>query len=724
TNLDYFGSTAGDWTENANDIYNINSGNVGVGITTPYSKLTVDGDLALLSDTIRVSCGFLPPPNLNLVIDHVVKDKSVLHIVDDGCSGIYFTPVIVGLTSGADGKIVSIVSHVNNLPIKHLQGTTPIPSAADSLNMIELYEPNGNGPINQPSSLILNNGGSVTLIYDGARSKWKVLGVYGEVKTETVGWLHGPDPNDIYNPNSGKVGIGTGAPGEKLDVNGNAKVRSNLFVDGNLGVNIVPVEKLDVNGNAKVRNNLLVDGNIGIGITNPQFPISIKTDGYGYLQQNTTGATMLGIHTANGIGYIGTLSNNDFRLGVDQQSIMSITTYGNVGIGIFNPNASLSVARGNGTDGTAAFFGTTNASHFNYGATENTYIRGGKNTSKVYINDFGGQVAIGTLANGTAQLNVVSSQTGSGANGISVLQTTTNTGNDSYGINLTANGSNLRNFGILANAGGSGQIQNTAGLFTSTSLASTGSNIGVEGQASNSNINNYAGKFAANGGLLSTENFGIHAEAHGPGTTYGVYGYATTSGAASGSQSFSIYGYGGPIGNLNYAGYFDGFVQVNGSLYTDVIQKGSGSFLIDHPQDPANKYLYHSFVESPDMMNIYNGNIVTDNAGVASVQLPEYFFTLNKDFRYQLTVMGQFAQAIISEEINNSNQFKIKTDKPNVKVSWQVTGVRQDAWANAHRIIPEVEKEERNKGKYLHPEVFGQPVEMGIHYAKPPVENK
>jgi hypothetical protein len=90
-------------------------------------------------------------------------------------------------------------------------------------------------------------------------------------------------------------------------------------------------------------------------------------------------------------------------------------------------------------------------------------------------------------------------------------------------------------------------------------------------------------------------------------------------------------------GNAN----FNENVSIGGSL-----SKGSGSFRIDHPLDPANKYLYHSFVESPDMMNVYNGNVVTDKNGRATVALPDYFEALNRDFRYQLTVVGQFAQAI------------------------------------------------------------------------------
>jgi hypothetical protein len=64
----------------------------------------------------------------------------------------------------------------------------------------------------------------------------------------------------------------------------------------------------------------------------------------------------------------------------------------------------------------------------------------------------------------------------------------------------------------------------------------------------------------------------------------------------------------------------------------------------------------------------------------------------------------------------------IKTDKPGVEVSWQVTGIRQDAWANAHRIPLEVEKSATDQGHYLHPELFGDEGESGIlelHHPQP-----
>ena len=167
------------------------------------------------------------------------------------------------------------------------------------------------------------------------------------------------------------------------------------------------------------------------------------------------------------------------------------------------------------------------------------------------------------------------------------------------------------------------------------------------------------------------------------------------------------------INSVEQMAVTSGNVDVLGTL-----SKGGGSFKIDHPLDPANKYLYHSFVESPDMMNIYNGNVTTDASGEAAVELPEWFETLNRDFRYQLTVIGQFAQAIVAGKVAN-HRFVINTDKPNVEVSWQVTGIRQDAFANAHRIPVEAEKAPADRGHYLYPDLVGALETARIGYMAP-----
>ncbi|MEU6885633.1 hypothetical protein ABZ918_10545 [Streptomyces viridosporus] len=155
-------------------------------------------------------------------------------------------------------------------------------------------------------------------------------------------------------------------------------------------------------------------------------------------------------------------------------------------------------------------------------------------------------------------------------------------------------------------------------------------------------------------------------------------------------------------------------LDVNGNMRVlGQLEKPAGSFRIDHPLDPAHKYLSHSFVECPDMANLYTGIVETDDMGEATVVLPNYFEALNRDFRYQLTPIGSPAQVAVTSEIKG-NRFSVRTDQPGIKVSWQVTGVRQDAWAEAHRIIVEEDKPEADRNHYLHPAEHGQPESAGI----------
>ncbi|MCA9293267.1 MAG: hypothetical protein KDA20_05580 [Phycisphaerales bacterium] len=201
---------------------------------------------------------------------------------------------------------------------------------------------------------------------------------------------------------------------------------------------------------------------------------------------------------------------------------------------------------------------------------------------------------------------------------------------------------------------------------------------------------------------------GVEGLCYGTGTNtyYGVYGVASSGGSGFAA---SVYGVDGGGTGTRYAGYFAGNAHVTGTL-----SKGAGSFKIDHPLDPYNKFLYHSFVESPEMMNIYNGNAVLDASGRAVVQMPDYFQALNRDFRYQLTPIGAaMPNLFVASEIRDG-VFEIAGGVPGAKVSWMVTGVRQDAFANEHRIPVEEWKQGREVGKLLHPAAFGRAAEEGI----------
>jgi len=235
---------------------------------------------------------------------------------------------------------------------------------------------------------------------------------------------------------------------------------------------------------------------------------------------------------------------------------------------------------------------------------------------------------------------------------------------------------------------GAGVLPAVAGLNSSNEASAAGV-LGVE-EGSATGFDRYGvrgtGPTGVYGKSNATDGNGVVGESNDGTGAYGVEGKSTSG----------------------YAGYFIGNVNVSGTL-----SKTAGSFRIDHPLDPAHKYLQHSFVESPDMMDVYNGNVTTDDQGYATVPLPRWFQALNKDFRYQLTTIGQFAQAIVDQEIAN-NHFTIQTDKPNVKVSWQVTGIRHDPYANDHRIQVEVRKPRAEQGTYVYPQGYGKPRSLEV----------
>jgi hypothetical protein len=193
---------------------------------------------------------------------------------------------------------------------------------------------------------------------------------------------------------------------------------------------------------------------------------------------------------------------------------------------------------------------------------------------------------------------------------------------------------------------------------------------------------------------------------------FGVVGFHAGQGIGIGGYApngFGVFGY----SPYNWAAWLDGAVTITKDLHVyGTLYKAGGAFRIDNPLDPAHSYLQHSFVESPQMMNVYNGNVTTDEKGFATVQLPRWFQALNKDFRYQLTSLSGLQEVAIAREIQD-NRFTIQSEQPHSKVSWQVTGIRHDPYANAHRIQVVVPKEGSAQGKYMHPQLYGQPPSKG-----------
>ena len=270
-------------------------------------------------------------------------------------------------------------------------------------------------------------------------------------------------------------------------------------------------------------------------------------------------------------------------------------------------------------------------------------------------------------------------------------QTTDGTGAGVSGVNYA----NSTGTGVI----GKGEGVGVYGIGTSASSAS-----GVEGVGFSAPIGSGLPGTPGVFGLGGSEDPDVASDEGGAG---GIF-----AGSDIGGDGIEAYA------SLGLGGYCFGGVEIDGNL-----SKSGGSFKIDHPLDPANKYLYHSFVESPDMKNIYDGVATLDANGDAVIQMPDWFGVLNSDFRYQLTCIGGFAPVYIAEELAN-NQFKIGGGQAGMRISWQITGIRQDAWASAHRIPVEEEKEAKLKGFYIHPELYGAPPEKQIQWARHPQQMK
>jgi hypothetical protein len=114
------------------------------------------------------------------------------------------------------------------------------------------------------------------------------------------------------------------------------------------------------------------------------------------------------------------------------------------------------------------------------------------------------------------------------------------------------------------------------------------------------------------------------------------------------------------------------------------------------------------------MKNIYDGIATLDGAGTATVTLPDWFEVLNRDYRYQLTALDAPAPNLHIAERARNGKFKIGGGQPGQEIAWQVTGIRQDAWAKANPVQVEVEKPADEKGFYAFPEGYGQPSEKSV----------
>ncbi len=470
-------------------------------------------------------------------------------------------------------------------------------------------------------------------------------------------------------------------------------------------------------------------GGLGVGVWGSQDGsgwgvYGTTPNGLGVYGNSSAGGTGVYANSSSGTGLsatsnTGSAATFDLFNNANTSDVVRVSTIGTgKGITVSMPAGSargIDVAHAGG--GVAVYAASTTGVGVQAASTSGVALQATSNTNSAAsftnTNNANSSATARVTSSGTGGgITVQLTNAGNGARGIDVTHAgvgpgvfASTAGNAIWGVTSSISsagviGDNTNGEAVVGRSSGGNGVGAVVGRSDGAGYGVRGFNtkagVGVLGQSGISAGTGVGGRFEQ----VNAASTNDAVQVDNNGTGHGIYITAKPSAAKA-----SLYAVNTGTG---YAGYFSGKVHVNGTL-----SKSAGTFRIDHPQDPANKYLVHSFVESPDMMNVYNGNAVTNNSGSVTVELPAYFQAENIDFKYQLTVIGQFAQAIVAEEISN-NRFMIKTDKPNVKVSWQVTGVRNDQYAQRNRIIPEVEKAPEEKGYYLNPEVYDMPASRGI----------
>lgn len=705
-------------TNNTPHLTILNDGNIGIGTTNPQAKFDIQesGDgadlLRFKTDRPWVFRQTGSGAAAQLTLQSTVNGKNfeilsadssnraaVFSSLDSGNGGseVYLVP---------DGGKVGIGKNLSETLLQevHVQGTI---LAEDSTTA--LY-----GIATDPASQ--NNG------VQGHSMSTSGRGVYG------VAWANSGVNYGVYGlsfSSGGRGVLGTAAAntGATYGVYGHAQSTSGIGVYGL--AEAASGNSYGVYGHAK--------STAGYGVYGFAEASSGATRGVIGLSSSTSGQGVFGHATATTGSTYGVYGNAASSEGNGVRGVASSTSGNTLGVYGFVNSTTGTGVKGHANASTGenyGVYGTTNSSSGTAvyghatatGAAINRGVHGEVNSAGSGVlgenkRSTGSAVGVTGRALSTSGIGVFASCSATTGTNYGVWATTPSTsGTGVIGIVNATSGSTKGVYGVSLSTSGHGVEGNA--------IATSGVNYGVYGESASNGGKGVKGLATATTGIthgvigeaFSADGRGVLGQTSGE-NGKALYGYATgltgkglhaivTSTHSSANAILAESG-----GGNSYAGYFIGKVHVAGAL-----SKSSGSFKIDHPQDPENKYLVHSFVESPDMMNIYNGNIVTDANGKATVELPAYFDALNMDFRYQLTVIGDFAQAVIAEEIQ-SNHFSIKTDKPGVKVSWQVTGIRNDPWAQANRIQPEEAKEPENTGKYLNPEVYGKPRNAGIGWS-------
>jgi hypothetical protein len=483
------------------------------------------------------------------------------------------------------------------------------------------------------------------------------------------------------------VGIGTDTPTTKLNVLQNANVSGiQVELTGNAGNSITAIPTNAANASSTI---FVPNFSSGVGINLGMINAASAADGMQLLQLGT-GAGQAIFHDNIGVGQFidmsvagnGLSGQQINHVGNGNGSFVLHSGAGN-GYRVNHSGTGLGVL----VDHTGAGIGSVNIM--------------GQNAIS-HVNDL--------LANGgTGSLTVMDGNDGDGyvfSNVDNALAPTT--GGDGFGFNGVVN-TQTPTIGTTINGAVFAGTQWGVGhgmILTHSGATGRGIEVNIEGAA-----NAEPNYFGVNEGLGSAF-VGQNQNNVIPGTiTVADFAYTGTDV----SDHIGVTGASTPV-----AGWGIG-VQGVGNFYGvfslgDMGATGAKPFTIDHPADPENKMLKHFAIESNEVLNMYRGVIELDANGEATVELPDYFELININYSYQLTAIGTPQQPYVLQEIQG-NTFVV-AGAPNTKVSWTVYADRNDPYMqqNPEKGIDVVDKTGDRQGKYLTPELYGQPASSGMFY--------
>ncbi|MBI2620952.1 MerR family DNA-binding transcriptional regulator [candidate division WWE3 bacterium] len=309
------------------DIVFNGSGNVGVGTTSPSSAIDIVGDIELdggASSDLYIDYRWGSTDKIRLKGEGTTSDFIVLY--NDGTAKnalrLDVSDAEIELFPDNTGGQVGVGTAAPNATL-HLSGGS---GAIDILRLQSSYSAVGHGAAItwQDSS---NDIAKITSILEGTSQVGLALSTYNTTIAERV-----------RISATGNVGVGTTAPGYRLDVGGTGRYTGGVTLDSTLGVTGTTTLSGTLDANGQVD---LGDSGDTVSIASSDWAVStagaltgisgITNDG-GYTQSGTSANTFTGTSTFSNATY------------------SALFTGGNVGIGTTNPLFKLDVAGDIGPD--------------------------------------------------------------------------------------------------------------------------------------------------------------------------------------------------------------------------------------------------------------------------------------------------------------------------------------------------------------------------------------